>query len=114
VLALGLVGAGHVGAQSLRPHVTNWEDYFRIDWQADQGNGHAVLSGYVVSVNKYGARWMQLLIDSLDARGQLVEQKLVWLSSEIPRGSRVYFESPVAPAVAYRVSVYAYEPPLRP
>lgn len=101
-------------AQSLTPRVTNWEDYFRIDWQADQRNGRAVLSGYIISVNKYGARWMQLLIDSLDASGQLVDQKLVWVPSEFPHGGRAYFEAPVAPAVDYRVSVYAYEPPPRP
>jgi hypothetical protein len=57
---------------------------------------------------------MQLLIDNLDAGGQLVEQQLVWLPSELPQGGRVYFEASVLPAADYRIRVFAYEPPPRP
>ena len=66
------------------------------------------------SIQKYGARWMQLLVDRVDARGTLIDQRLVWLPSEVPRGSQVYFEVRVEPAASYRVAVYAYEPPPRP
>ncbi|MGH7335230.1 MAG: hypothetical protein ACREKS_21300 [Candidatus Rokuibacteriota bacterium] len=108
------LASGPLEAQPLVPQVINWETYFRIDWQAEPRNGRVVLSGFIISVNKYGARWMQLLIDGRDERGQLVDQKLVWVPSEFPQGGRAYFEALVAPAADYRVSVFAYEPPPRP
>jgi hypothetical protein len=109
LLAATLPGTMVAVAQPLSPRVNNWEDYFRIDWQASEDGRRPSLSGYVWSVNKYGARWMQLLVDRVDSSGALLDQRLVWLPSEVPRGSRVYFEVPVAPAAKYRVSVFAYE-----
>ena len=127
-LLLLLVGTGTAGAQArlepmvvdqeqaqaLVPRIVNWDTYFRIDWQAAPRNGRVVVSGFIISVNKYGARWMQLLIDGRDARGQLVDQSLVWVPSEFPQGGRAYFEALVTPAAHYKVSVFAYEPPPRP
>jgi hypothetical protein len=102
------------GAQPLSPLVINWQEYFRIDWDASEQAGQPLLSGYVLSVRKYGAQWMQLLVDRVDSSGTLLDQRIVWLPSAVPLGGRVFFEVPVAPAASYRVSVYAYEPPPRP
>jgi hypothetical protein len=103
-----------VQAQPLSPQVVNWREFFTIDWSVGERNGRPVLSGHVRSVWKDGARWMQLLVDRVDESGALIDQRLVWLPSEVPRGSRVYFEVPVDPAASYRVAVYSYEPPPRP
>ncbi len=105
---------GGLEAQTLVPRIINWDTYFRIDWQAAPRNGRVVVSGFIISVNKYGARWMQLLIDGRDANGQIVDQNLVWVPSEFPQGGRAYFEALVGPAADYKVSVFAYEPPPRP
>jgi hypothetical protein len=109
LLAATLPGTMVAVAQPLSPRVNNWEEYFRIYWEASEDGRRPSLSGYVWSVNKYGARWMQLLLDRVDSSGTLLDQRIVWLPSEVPLGSRVYFEVPVAPAARYRVSVFAYE-----
>lgn len=115
VAAIAVVMAWAVaGAQPLTPLDVNWAEYFQIDWQPGERGGQSVLTGHVRSTWKYGARWMQLLIDRVDAQGALLDQRLVWLPSELPRGSQVYFEVRVEPAATYRVAVYAYEPPPRP
>ena len=113
-LAMCLLTSAAAGEQRLSPLVINWEDYFRIDWQVGERAGRPVLTGHVYSVQKYGARWMQLLVDRVDASGALIGQRLVWLPSEVPRGGQVYFEVRVEPAASYRIAVYAYDPPTRP
>jgi hypothetical protein len=107
-------GAAEAGPPPLAPLVVNWREYFEIDWQVSARAGRPLLSGHVRSVRKYGARWMQLLVDRVDARGALIDQRLVWLTTEIARGARVYFEVGVEPAASYRVAVFAFEPPDRP
>ncbi len=99
---------------ALSPLVINWQEYFQVDWQVSERAGQPLLTGHVRSVRKYGARWMQLLVDRLDASGALIDQRLVWLTSEITRGTQVYFEVRMEPAASYRVAVYAYEIPDRP
>ena len=101
-------------AQPLTPLVVNWQQYFEIDWRASERGGQTLLSGYVRNIWKDGARWMQLLVDRVDTSGALIDQRLVWLPSEVPRGGEVYFEVQVEPAASYLVVVYAFEPPPRP
>lgn len=117
-LAWGLLTAAlptpGAGAQSLSPLVVNWQEYFEVDWQVSERAGQPLLTGHVRSVRKYGARWMQLLVDRLDASGALIDQRLVWLTSEITRGTQVYFEVLMEPAASYRVAVFAFEIPDRP
>lgn len=103
-----------VQSQSLTPLVVNWQEFFSVEWSVSERTGHPVLTGYVRSDRKYGARWMQLLVDRVDPGGAVIDQRLVWLPSEVPRGSQVYFEVPVEPAASYRVAVYSFEPPPRP
>lgn len=115
-LALLAVVVPTTGAEALplSPLVINWQEYFQVDWQVSERAGKPLLTGHVRSVRKYGARWMQLLVDRLDASGALIDQRLVWLTSEITRGSQVYFEVRMEPAASYRVAVFAYEIPDRP
>jgi hypothetical protein len=111
-MAMVLATASQAGA--LAPLNVNWQEYFQVDWQVGDRAGRPVLTGHVRSVGKYGARWMQLLVDRLDPTGAVIDQRLVWLPSEVSRGSRVYFEVGVEPAANYRVAVFWYEPPPRP
>ena len=112
VMVLAATTAGE--AQSLSPLVVNWQQYFELDWRVLERGGQTLLTGHVLSIWKDGARWMQLLVNRVDARGALIDQRLVWLPAEVPRGGRVYFEVRVEPAAAYQVAVYSFESPSRP
>jgi len=112
VIVLAATTAGE--AQSLSPLVVNWQQYFELDWRVLERGGQTLLTGHVLSIWKDGARWMQLLVNRVDARGGLIDQRLVWLPAEVPRGGRIYFEVRVEPAAAYQVAVYSFESPLRP
>jgi hypothetical protein len=113
VLVLGALVPAAARAE-LSPLVINWEQFFQVDWQASERQGQPVLVGHVRSIWKDGARWMQLLVDRVDDRGALLDQRLVWLPSAVPRGSRVPFEVRVEPAARYRVAVFSFEPIPRP
>lgn len=108
VLTLGLaVGAASAqGFGSAAP-----ERFFRVEAEGGQGRGgRPVVRGYVY--NNYGqpAGRMQLLVESLDASGQVAGRTLVHVDEIIPPFSRSYFDARVGTAGAsYRVSVYYFE-----
>src|SRR6266852_3654622 len=62
-----------VAAQPLTPHFPGWERYFTVSWEPFERRGQPYLRGYIV--NSYGvtATRVQLLVDSLDSSGQIVE-----------------------------------------
>jgi hypothetical protein len=105
-----LAAAGDVAAQNLTPHVLGWERYFAVSWEAFDRGGRPYLGGHVA--NLYGApAWrVQLLVDSLDASGQIVAQRVEWLGGDVGTFSRRYFEVPTpGPASSYRVRVFAFD-----
>jgi hypothetical protein len=108
---LGMAGAPPgVTAQGLTPHFPAWDRYFEVSWEPFERRGQPHLWGYIVS--KYGtAAWrVQLLVESLDASGQVVAQRVEWLPSTVPGFSRAYYEAPVPQRTpAYRVSVFAFD-----
>jgi hypothetical protein len=114
VALLAVTTPAAASAQPLTPLIVNWQEFFQVEWEVSQRAGHPLLTGYVRSVWKYGARWMQILVDRVDASGALIDQRLVWLPSSVPSRSQVYFEVRVEPAASYRVAVFAYELPDRP
>ena len=106
-----LIGAG-ASAQPLFPHFPAWQRYFDVDWTPFQRGGQPWLSGHVVSKWGETATGMKLLIDSLDAGGAIVAQRVEWLGSNVPVFSTAYFEVPAPPpAASYRVSVYSFDFP---
>jgi hypothetical protein len=53
---------------------------------------------------------VQLLVESLDATGQVVAQRVEWLGGDVGPFSRRYFEVPApAPAQTYRVSIFTFD-----
>ena len=111
VLVGMLAAATDVAAQSLTPHFPGWERYFTVSWEPFERRGQPYLNGYIVSSYGVLATGVQLLVDSLDSSGQIVAQRVEWLSgSNLPGFSRTYFEVPVRQqAPRYRVSVFAFE-----
>jgi hypothetical protein len=105
-----LVPEAGVSAQPLTPHIPGWEKYFEVSWEPFTRRGRPLLSGYVV--NKYGATAtrVKLLVESLDAGGGVVGQRVEWLGGPVPVFSRTYYEVAVPqPASSYRVSVFTFD-----
>jgi hypothetical protein len=113
VAAMLVLGMGvQAGAELLTPRIIGWEQFFKLDWQADQRRGRPVVSGHIMNDWGFSARNIQLLVEGLDGTGNVVAQKVSWLGSELTPGTRAYFEEPVpqpAPAATYRVSVFAWD-----
>ena len=107
-----LITATVASAQELTPHFPPWERYFDVSWEPFERRGQPWLSGYVVSKWGETATGMKLLVESLDANGQIVGQRVEWLNGIVPVFSRTYFEVPAPPrAASYRVRVYSFDFP---
>ena len=113
VAAMLVVGMGaQAGAELLTPRIVGWEQFFKLDWQADQRRGQPIVSGHIMNDWGFPARNIQLLVEGLDGGGNVVGQRVSWLGSELTPGTRAYFETPApppAPAATYRVSVFAFD-----
>ena len=54
-------------------------------------------------------RSIRVLVDSLDAAGNVTSQQIAWVPGDLLGGSRLFFQVPAAPAPAYRVRVFSYD-----
>jgi hypothetical protein len=111
-IAVALLTDTPASGQPLTSQIPAWERYFEISSTPFERRGKPWLSGYVVSRWGETATNVKLLIDSLDATGRIVTQRVEWMSGPIPVYSRAYFEVPAPPpAASYRVSVYSFDFP---
>ncbi|HEV8586439.1 MAG TPA: hypothetical protein VGT02_15845 [Methylomirabilota bacterium] len=88
------------------------ERWFKLSWEAvpERDGAHQRVRGYVENTYGEAASKVQLLAQALDGSGQVVGQKVEWLSGVVPGFGRAYFEIPKMPkAEHYRVTVWAYE-----
>lgn len=86
------------------------DTYFRITWEVTSGRGGTpVISGYIHNDSGWHVREMSLRIIALDAAGAVRDEKLVWAASEVPAGSRTYFEALAPPGATWRVSVHSFD-----
>jgi hypothetical protein len=111
VVALALLvmtASGHA-SERLYPLVSDWEQQFRIESQVSMRDGKALVSGTVWNTTNWAAKRIQLLVDSLDASGTPIRQRVVWLGVDLPAGMHGYFEVPVTASTSYRVSVFAFD-----
>jgi hypothetical protein len=111
-LGLGVVLIGTAmpsAAAELQPLMVGWERHFTVDWQPGQYRGQPALQGYVTNVSPYHAANIRVLVESLDAGGQVTSQKVTWVPGDILGGGRLYFQVPTATAPAYRVRVFSYD-----
>lgn len=108
VLALAL--AVSASAAPLTPLVLGWEQFFKIDWQAGERRGRPVVYGHVANEWGMPAGSVRVLVDALDAGGNVVGQQVAWVPGIITPGTRAYFETPApGPATSYRVSVFSFD-----
>jgi len=108
-LVLALTTASGQAAQPLLPLVVDWDQYFRIDAESTAPDGRATVSGRVSNISSWRADRIQLLVEGLDANGQPVTQRVVWLGTDLSAGMHGVFEVPVPTAASYRVSVFAFD-----
>ena len=112
-LAAAFTGCAEMGMQpsatitTTTPGVT--ERWFKIDWTVEDAGAERKLDGTVENVSGRPVMDVQLLIQSLDAAGNLVDQRRQWLAGGIPNGARQYFAARnLPPADQYRVNVWSY------
>ncbi len=110
VVAVGAGASIATAAGPLTPRVVGWEQYFKLDWQGATRKDRPVVEGHIRNEWGYPAVRIRLLVDRLDAAGQVVAQQVEWFPGTLQPGTQAYFQVPVAAeAPSYRVSVYAFE-----
>jgi hypothetical protein len=106
VLALSLSTFGTGVAQPLSPLIVDWDRYFVVQSQPGVREGRTVATVWNTSL--WNASGIQLLVEGLDGSGQPTSQRVVWLGSDLPAGTRADVDVPVSAAASYRVRVFAF------
>jgi len=90
---------------TLEPAASRW---FKLEWSVEPDESQARrVDGYIV--NTYGqAAQVQLLVQALDASGNLVDQKIDYMLFPVPGFGRSYFNvRRLAAADHYQVTVWS-------
>lgn len=107
VVAVALLGAGSAMAANYAQESLDRD--FRIEFQAPSGTP-GVLSGYVYNMHSgLTADRMHLLIERLDANGNVIGTTSTWVLGGVPPANRAYFSTRVEPAASYRVQVAGFD-----
>lgn len=94
----------------LQPLSPGWEQFFRIQWDAGTWRGKPVVQGYLSNESPYLVDRIQLLVESLDGKGEIVSQRVDWVQGALTPFSRTYFSAAAPdPASSYRVRVFSYD-----
>lgn len=101
--------AAQGGAARYTPLVVGWERFFVITSETVQVKGRTRVVGTVVNEFGFAAARVQLLVDGLDASGQVTGQSVVWLGQMLGPSGRGYFDVPAPAGVSFRVSVFAFD-----
>lgn len=107
VVAVALLGAGSAMAANYAQESLDRD--FRIEYQGPNV-APGVLSGYVYNMHSgMTADRMHLLIERLDANGNVIGTSSTWVLGGVPPGNRAYFSTRVEPAAAYRVQIAGFD-----
>jgi len=115
LLAVALAGCGlttycPIDSTATTTLIPGWERYFTVEWTAGPEHGGVRrIDGYVY--NRYGeyAADVRLLVQSLDASGNVVGQRVVWGPTGVGGFGRAYFDVRSLPAADhYHVFVWDY------
>ncbi len=83
----------------------------RLEWEPGQGRGgRPVITGYIY--NDYGrpAGYVHLLVETLDDKGQVIDQTIGFVQGTVPFAGRAYFVIPLSKAgAAYRIRVTSFD-----
>ena len=97
------------GTGPRQPLMFGWEQHLSVTWEVEQRGDRSLVSGYVYNRSPYDLAHVRVLVDGLDANGQIVEQWIRNIPGELRGGGRLYFDVPIAPAATVRVRVFSYD-----
>ena len=83
-----------------------------LDWQATQDSkGRPLIVGHVITKGgKASYCTPRLLVETLDAQGQVTAQRIGFIPGTVGGYDNVYFEEPIrAPGPAYRVTIASWD-----
>ena len=103
-----LTAADVVRAGELKPHMWGWENVLALEYAPGESHGRPAIEGTVTNISPYDLAGIRLLVDNLDAAGQITAQKVAWVPGDLKGGGRLFFSVPTDPAPAYRVRVFTY------
>ena len=112
VVATGCATSEVTPSASVTTLMPDSERWFKLSWEAvpEKDGEHLRLRGYLQNTYGEAAGKVQLLAQVLDNTGNVIDQKLWWVSGVVPGFGRVYYEIPNVPkADHYRVTVWSYE-----
>lgn len=109
VALLLMAGAGRAGAQVYATPKT--EPQFRVEWQDGKSKkGAPILEGYVFNTRPTGATDVRLLVEILDAQGQVIGKTYGVVQGFVNAFDRLDFDVPLpTTGTSYRVTVYSFE-----
>jgi hypothetical protein len=112
LLTQACAGGAIVGAPSDPSYgIYGFDDYFKLDWQADERRGKPLVSGYVGNRWGFPVRNVRLRVEALDGAGKVTATSIGYVNGTVIPGSRVYFEVPVPDkAPGYRVRLLSFDP----
>jgi hypothetical protein len=83
-----------------------------LEWQVTQNRaGRALITGRVITYGgKAGYCRSRLLVETLDAQGQVTARNVGFIPGYVGGYDNVYFEEPIrTPGAAYRVSIASWD-----
>lgn len=111
-VVLCLLGVGVRSAQAERSTIAGNAGTITLDWQATQDRaGRPILTGHVITYGgKAGYCTTRLLVETLDAQGQVVAQNVGFVPGYVGGYDDVYFELPIrTPGAGYRASIASWD-----
>lgn len=112
VLLASLLSLHAVPATAERATIVGNAGTITLDWEATQDRaGRGLIAGHVIT---YGGRAgyciPRLLVETLDAQGQVVARNMGFIPGYVGGYDNVYFEEPIRmPGAAYRVSIASWD-----
>jgi hypothetical protein len=83
-----------------------------LDWQVTQDSaGRPLIVGHVITQGGKASYCIpRLLVETLDAQGQVTAERMGFIPGTVGGYDKVYFEEPIrAPGPAYRVSIVSWD-----
>lgn len=106
---VSMLAVAAVGVESARAQVASRtpESYLRVESTVEPSkSGRQRITGYVYNERDLRAANVQLLVEILDASGQVVGSTLASVYGEVPARNRSYFEVPLSVSgSSHRVTV---------
>ena len=112
VLVAAMLAMSVGSARAERTTIAGNAGTITLDWQATQDRaGRPVIAGHVITYGgKSGYCSTRLLVETLDAQGQVVAQNVGFVPGYVGGYDDVYFELPVrTPGPGYRASIASWD-----